>query len=104
MQNLSGIVQQLKKERSRASQEIQRLDAAIASLGSVSSNGSTRLRAMSASGRQRISLAQKARWARKRAGRQPARTERTISAAARRRMAAAQRARWAKVKGQKKTA
>jgi hypothetical protein len=94
MGNLSGVVQQLEKERERAQKEVQRIDAALAALGSLSSNGSSRNHTMSAAGRKRISLAQKARWAKTRT----AKPKRTISAAGRRRIAAAQRARWAKVK------
>jgi len=60
-------------------------------------------RTLSASARKRISLAQKARWA-KRANIQAGKMKpkRTISAAGRKRIAAAQRARWAKVKAQQK--
>ena len=68
------------------------LDAALAALGTVSSNGTSRT--MSAAARRRISLTQKARWAKQRT----AKPKRTMSAAGRRRIAAAQRARWAKVK------
>ena len=89
MGTMSTVVQQLKRERDRAQKEVQRLDAA---LGSVSSNGTSRT--MSAAGRRRISLAQKARWAKQKT----ATPKRTLSAAGRRRIAAAQRARWAKVK------
>jgi hypothetical protein len=89
---MSGVVQQLKKERERAQQQVQRIDAALAALGSVNSNGASRT--MSVDARRRISLAQKARWAKQRTT-QP---KRTISAAGRKRIAAAQRARWAKVK------
>jgi len=92
MGTMSGVVEQLRRERARAQKEVQRLDAALAALGSVSSNGASRI--MSAGGRRRISLAQKARWAKQRT----ATPKRTISAAGRRRIAAAQRARWAKVK------
>ena len=92
MGTLSGVVQQLRRERDRAQKEVRRIDAALAALGSVSSNGASRT--MSAAGRRRISLAQKARWAKQRT----AKPKRTISAAGRRRIAAAQRARWAKVK------
>ena len=74
-------------------QEVERIDGALAALGSTGSNG-TRPHTMSASARRRISLAQKARWAKQRAPK----PKRTISAAGRRRIAAAQRARWAKVK------
>jgi hypothetical protein len=92
MGTLSTVVQQLRRERDRAQQEVQRLNAALAALGSVRSNGTSRT--MSAAGRRRISLTQKARWAKQKA----ATPKRTISAAGRRRIAAAQRARWAKVK------
>ena len=63
MKHLSVVVQQLKKEREHVQQQVQRIDQALAALGS-SSNGSSRT--MSAAGRRRISLAQKARWAKKR--------------------------------------
>jgi hypothetical protein len=97
MENVSGVVEQLKKELERAKEEVERFGAALAALGSSSSNGNRRT--MSAAGRRKISLAQKARWAK-----QNARPKRIVSATARRKMAAAQRARWAKVKGQKKAA
>jgi hypothetical protein len=89
---MSGVVQQLRKERERARKEVQRIDAALAALGNVSSNVASRV--MSAAGRRRISLAQKARWAKQRT----VKPKRTISTAGRKRIAAAQRARWAKVK------
>jgi hypothetical protein len=92
MANMSEVVQQLERERVRAQKEVEGIDAALAALGSVSSNGSSR-RTMSAGARRKISLAQKARWAKR-----AAKPKRTISAAGRRRIAAAQRARWAKVK------
>jgi hypothetical protein len=99
MGNLSVVVMQLRKERERIQREAQRIDAALAALGSVSSNGSSRQHTMSAAARRKISLAQKARWANQRM-----KPRRTISAAGRRRIAAAQRARWAKVKREKKAA
>lgn len=92
---LSGVVRQLKRERERAQREVQRIDAALAALGGLSSNGPSSQHTMSAAGRKRISLAQKARWAKRKA-----RPVRTISAAGRRRIAAAQRKRWAQVKGE----
>jgi hypothetical protein len=58
--------------------------------------------ALSASTRKRMSLAQRARWA-KAKNRAP-KPKRTISAAGRKRIAAAQRARWAKLKAQQKKA
>jgi len=75
---------------------------------------SRKRRTMSASAKQKIATAQKARWAKAREESQPmalaktagsAPAKRTMSASARRRIAAAQRARWAKWKaGQRKAA
>jgi hypothetical protein len=96
MGNLSVVVMQLRKERERVQKEAQRIDAALAALGGVSSDGSSRQLTMSAAARRKISLAQKARWAKQRA-----KPKRTTSAAGRRRIAAAQRARWAKVREKK---
>ena len=93
MKHMHVVVQQLKKERERAQRQVQRIDEALAALGS-SSNGSSRT--MSAAGRRRISLAQKARWAKQKD--HASKPTRTISAAGRKRIAAAQRARWAKTK------
>jgi hypothetical protein len=98
MNHMSGVVQQLKKELERAQKQVQRIDEALAALGSGSSNGASRT--MSAAGRRKISLAQKARWAKQRT----AKPKRTISAAGRKRIAAAQRARWAKAKREKNAA
>jgi len=100
MGNLSVVVRQLRTERERAQNEVHRIDAALSALGSASSNGSNRGRhTMSAAARRKISLAQKARWAK-----QKAKPRRTMSAAGRKRVAAAQHARWAKVKSQQKKA
>jgi len=99
MKRMSEVVQQLRKEREHAQEQVERLDEALAALGGVSSNGSSRHYTMSAAARRKISLAQKARWARHKA-----KPKRTVSAAGRRRIAAAQRARWAKVKREKKVA
>jgi hypothetical protein len=61
MTKLSGVVQQLRKERDRAAKEIERLDGALAAL-----NGShgkrTGRRTLSAAARARIAAAQRARW------------------------------------------
>jgi hypothetical protein len=94
MGNMPQVVAQLKKELVSAQHEVQRYTAALAALGS--SNGG---RTVSASARKKISLAQKARWAKQKPGAQPAKPKRVISAASRRKMAAAQKARWAKIKG-----
>jgi len=91
---MKNIVQQLKKEREHTQKQLQRIDEALAALGSTS-NGASR---MSAAGRRAISLAQKARWAKSKAQGHAAKPKRTMSVAARKKIAAAQRARWAKVK------
>ena len=90
---MNAVVQQLKKEREHTQQQLHRLDQALAALGSSSNGGS---RTISAAGRRRISLAQKARWAKAR-GHAP-KPKRTMSVSARKKIAAAQRLRWAKVK------
>jgi hypothetical protein len=94
MKHMSAVVQQLRREREQVQKQLQRIDAALAALGSVRSNGESRT--MSAAGRRRISMAQKARWA-KAKGHAP-KPKRTMSAAARGKIAAAQRKRWAKVR------
>ena len=102
MTNMSGVIQQLKKERERLEDQLHRVTAAITAFGRVylhgtgtNAVGGGKKRTISAAARQKISLAQKARWAKQRT----AKPKRTISAAGRRRIAAAQRARWAKAKG-----
>lgn len=78
--------------------------------GSTSSRGPGRPRksGMSAAGRARIAAAQRARWAKVRAGKGSAsrapRGKRTMSSAARAKIAAAARARWAKAKAAGKRA
>jgi hypothetical protein len=96
MKHMSVVVQQLRREREKVKKQLQQIDAALSALGSVSSNGASRT--MSAAARRKISLAQKARWAKQKAKGHAPKPKRTISAAGRRRIAAAQRARWAKVK------
>ena len=105
MANLSGVVQHLKKAHAEAQGEVKRLGAALAALGNLTGRSATRkLRTLSAAARRKISLAQKARWAKRTIKTQTdtARPKRKMSAAGRRRIAAAQRARWAKVKAGKK--
>jgi hypothetical protein len=105
MANLSGVVQQLKKAHAEAQREVNRLGAALAALGNLTGRSATRkLRTLSAAARRKISLAQKARWAKRSTNTQTgaARPKRKMSAAARRKIAAAQRARWAKVNARKK--
>jgi hypothetical protein len=105
MANLSGVVQQLKKAHAKAEGEVKRLGAALAALGNLTGRSPVRKRrTLSAAARGKISLAQKARWAKRGSNTQKgaARPKRTMSAAGRRKIAAAQRARWAKVKAGKK--
>ena len=111
MGDLSGVVQQLRKERTRLVDELHRVTAALTAFGNVyiygSKNNSAvvtgRKRTISVAGRKRIAAAQRARWAKQRSG-QAEKPKRTMSASARRKIAAAQRARWAKAKAQQKKA
>jgi len=98
---IEQIVQQLRAQRDR-------LDAAVKALTGVAGVNPARpsggrKKTMSAAARRRISIAQKARWAKRASIGQAdgARPKRTMSAAARRKIAAAQRVRWAKIKGKK---
>ena len=104
MANLTIALQQLRDERKQAQLQVETLDRAISVLGRLGGRTfhTKPRRTMSAAGRRRISLAQKARWA-KAKGHAP-KPKRTISAAGRKRIAAAQRARWAKVRAGKKEA
>jgi len=95
---LASIVSELEVVRTSLVDELRHVDAALSILGK-SNDGSSR-RTLSASARRRISLAQKARWARAK-GHTP-KPKVTISAAGRKRIAAAQRARWARIRAGKK--
>jgi len=113
---LAGFVSELRAMRTSLANELRHVDAALSVLGKLNggSNHTKPKRGVPASARKRMSLAQKARWARVRKESQPAvraaktsgaaSAKRTMSATARRKIAAAQRARWAKVKAAKKTA
>jgi hypothetical protein len=98
---LSAFVSELRTTRTNLVVELRHVDAALSVLGKLNggSNHAKPRHTMSAAARRKISLAQKARWA-KTKGRTP-KPKRTISAAGRRRIAAAQRARWAKVRAAK---
>jgi hypothetical protein len=100
MANLSGIVEQLKRERDVVEKQLSALNAALTAF--VGAYGGTAKRKMSAASRRKISLAQKARWAKRNGQASAARPKRTMSASARRKIAAAQRARWAKVRAKQK--
>jgi nucleoid-associated protein YgaU len=105
MANLTGLasfVSELRVERTNLVDRLRHVDAALSVLGKlhVGSSYTKPRHRMSAAARRKISLAQKARWA-KTKGHAP-KPKRTISAAGRKRIAAAQRARWAKVRAAKK--
>ena len=108
MANITEMVKELQQERDRLDQAV----AALARLAGTSKASSARSgasgprRTLSAVARRKVSLAQRARWAKLRAENsakgQPSTVnpgKRTMSAAARRKIAAAQRARWAKLRG-----
>jgi hypothetical protein len=105
---LAAIVSALRVERTNLASQLKRVDAALLVLGkSHDRNSYTKpRRTLSASARKRISLAQKARWAKRAANDQAGKMKpkRIMSPSARRKIAAAQRARWAKVKAQQKKA
>jgi hypothetical protein len=104
LKGLAGVVSKLRAARTNLVNELRHVDAALSVLGKLK-GGSNRTKpkhGVSASVRKRMSLAQKARWA-KAKGRAP-KPKRTISAAGKKRIAAAQRARWAKVRAGKKKA
>jgi hypothetical protein len=120
MSNLDNALRELREKRSHAQVEIEKLDQIIAGIEALNGAGAAvpsiaakAKHTLSASARQRISLAQKARWAKVRGGSKPAlvakttgtpKPKRTMSASARRKIAAAQKARWAKFRAQKKAA
>ena len=101
--DIASVVRQLREERDRGSEEVQRLDAALAALNGNSYGKRTGRVTLSAAARARIAAAQRARWAKVRASKGDARSasrapRRTMSAAARAKIAQAQRLRWAKQK------
>ena len=104
LRGLASFVSELRAERTNLVDRLRHVDAALSVLGKLNKSSSyTKPRhTVSASARRRMSLAQKARWA-KAKGQAP-KPKRTISAAGRKRIAAAQRARWAKVKARQKKA
>jgi hypothetical protein len=102
MANFAEVLKELEQERDRLNQVIQ----AIGNLVGRKRTGvrtERPKRTLSAAARRKISLAQKARWAKTRRTAAPTRVH-TMSRAGRNKIAAAQRARWAKVRQQKKAA
>jgi len=97
---LAGFVSKLRAVRTNLVNELRHVDAALSVLGKLKGGSTKPKRGVSASARKRMSLAQKARWAKTRG--RAAKPKRTISVAGKKRIAAAQRARWAKLKAGKK--
>ena len=68
---VQSVVNQLQKERSRLAGELRRVTEALTAFGKVYVGGPTatsKKRTISAAGRKRIAAAQRARWARVKAG------------------------------------
>jgi len=104
LKGLSSIVSELRVERTNLANQLKRVDAALSVLGKLNAGSYKKpRRTLSASARKRISLAQKARWAKSKGKDQAGKMKpnRTMSPSTRRKIAAAQRARWAKVRAKK---
>lgn len=98
MADLAGVLKELEQERSRLDQVIQVLGNLVGRNGTGIRIKTRRpKRTLSAAARRKISLAQKARWAKTRRTVTPTKVH-TMSRAGRNKIAAAQRARWAKVR------
>jgi len=70
---IESVVKQLEQERARLEYELRRVTAALTTFGKVYLQGrkpapTRKKRTMSPAGRRRIAAAQRARWARVRAG------------------------------------
>jgi hypothetical protein len=102
MGNMTGIVKELKKERDRVERQLSGLNAALSAFVGVYGGKAKQVRpTLSAAARRKISVAQKARWAKVKSSSQTATPKRIVSVAARMKMAVAQRARWAKIRAKK---
>lgn len=108
LKGLVSIVSELREERTNLVNQLKHVDTALSVLGKLNGRSSdTKLRrTLSASARKRISLAQKARWAKRTADGQVGKMKpkRTMPASARRKIAAAQKARWAEWRAKQKKA
>jgi hypothetical protein len=97
--SLESITKQIREEVAKLNQVLRLLE------GTGVKQAKATKHTMSAAGRRKISLAQKKRWAKARAGNVvsiASKRGKGISAAGRKRIAAAQRVRWAKVRAAKK--
>ena len=64
MANLQQILKQLKKEKSRAQKEVDRLEEAVSAFAKLVGNRAAKVeRTLSRAARKRIAAAQRARWA-----------------------------------------
>jgi hypothetical protein len=103
MADLAGVLKELKQERSRLEQAIDVIGKLVGRNGTRGhAREKGRRRTLSAAARRKISLAQKARWAKTR--RSVLAPVRTMSRTASNNIAAAQRARWAKTRAQQEKA
>src|ERR1700747_1387937 len=98
LEGLGNIVTELRAERAHLVNNLRHVDAALAVLGKLEGGrfATASRRSLSVTARRKMAAAQKARWAKVRAGNSKtgnSRPRRTLSAAARRKIAAAQRAR-----------
>ena len=107
MGNLAGALAELRAERERVGQQLEKLGEAISVLETLdgsrtSVQGRLGKRVVSAASRQKMALVQRARWAKVKGASSPSNEpislRKPMSIAARRKIAAAQRARWAKQK------
>ena len=103
MADLAGVLKELEQESSRLDQAIKVIGNLVGRNGAGGQSRAKRpTRTLSAAARRKISLAQKARWAKTK--RVKSTSVRTMSRAARNKIAAAQRARWARSRAQQKKA
>jgi hypothetical protein len=103
MANVSSVLNQLEKERTRLAAQLDGLNRALSALNGTGNNRTGRT--VSAAGRARMAAGQRARWAKAKGKKVVSITahKRRMSPAGRRKVAAAQKARWAKWrKAQKK--
>jgi len=104
MADLAGVLKELEQERARLDQVIEVLGNLVGrNHAGIRTKPKGTKRTLSAAARRRISLAQKARWAKTRRTVAPTSVH-TMSRAGRNKIAAAQRARWARSRAQQKKA
>jgi phage major head subunit gpT-like protein len=77
MATLENLLQQLRAEHSRAQLEVEKLGQAISAIESLNGSGASRngnqpKRIISAASRRKMALAQRARWAKLKAGKKKA--------------------------------